>query len=162
MFCPKCGKADQEENTYCRQCGTFLPDFDDVKKNEITPEVHLKANTYISLMTGIVSLSFSIVLFSMFLGREETPKIIYVVAGFLFAMFAWQAQIFWRTWELKKEFNKRKGYQNESSPNKDKSVFNKTNETNELLPEADLSNIVPASVTENTTTKLKEKINRST
>lgn len=157
MFCPKCGKADQKIETYCRQCGTFLPDFEKSKK-PITPEAHLTANSVLSLMTAVVSLSLGIVLFSIFLPKEGTPVIIYVTAGFLLAMCAWQVQTFIRTLMLKKHF-KRPQPQSvkpeieaaETTPLDENPV-----PTNKLLNEADLSRAVPSSVVENTTKNLQK------
>jgi hypothetical protein len=157
MFCPNCGKSDQEENSFCRQCGTFLPDFDKIKKREIPPETHFKANIVLNIMSGVVSITLAILLYSFFLGREDTPLIIYVTAGFLTAMFFWQVQVFWRNLQLKKQFPKRKEF---SAEPENKKISNDS-KTKELLNEADFSDVVPAAVTENTTRDLKVKIERS-
>lgn len=155
MFCPNCGKSEQKTETFCRQCGLFLPDFDNFKPREIPPEEHLKANSVLNIMTGVVSLTLAILLYAYFLGRENTPLIIYLTAGFLTAMFAWQAQVFWRNLKLKKHFKKRgtiAGSEKTTAP-----PMLETKPTNELLPEADLKDHVPASVVEKTTRKLKVK-----
>jgi hypothetical protein len=150
MFCPKCGKPEQKENSYCRQCGTFLPDFDQNKNKEISPEQHFTANFALNIMTGVASLGLAITLYIMFLGRDDTPFVIYLTAGFLTAMFFWQAQIFWRTRLLKKQFPKRRTDEQEMIPNNQiESV-----ETNKLLNEPDLNQVVPISVIENTTQDL--------
>lgn len=150
MFCPKCGNPNLQVNTYCRQCGIFLPDFEKNQKPETTPEQHLTANLVLSILTGVVSAFLAISLYTIFLGKENTHWVVYMTAGFLTAMFAWQVQTVWRTILLKKQIKKQRyeaGTEEisklESSP------------TNELLPEADFSNVVPTSITENTTTKLK-------
>ncbi len=150
MFCPKCGNADQKENSYCRQCGTFLPDFDKIKSKEIPPAQHFTANLVLSVMTAGVSLGLAIALYLMFLGREDTPIIIYLTAGFLTAMFFWQVQVFWRTLQLKKQFPVKRKIEKIVSENKIESV----NTTNQLLKEADLSQVVPFSVTDDTTKHL--------
>ena len=154
MFCPTCGTADQKPDTFCRKCGAFLPDFDKLKKRETPPEEHIKVNIVLNLMTAVVSLGLAITLYTIFLGKEDTPVIIYITAGFLTAMCAWQIQTFWRTLKLKKQFPKR----NIEAEN-EKVLESKP--TKELLNEADMSDFVPASVTENTTKNLKEKIKRS-
>ena len=157
MYCPNCGKAEQEENSYCRQCGEFLPDFDKIKRREIPPEEHLKANSVLNIMTAIVSITLAILLHVFFLGKENTPVIIYITAGFLTAIFAWQVQVFWRNLKLKKQIILPKRAENEENPKELKSV-----PTKELLNEADFSDIIPASVTAEYTTKnLKEKANHS-
>jgi hypothetical protein len=162
MYCPRCGKADQKENTYCRQCGNFLPDFEKIKKREISPEDHIKANTVLTLLTGVVSLTLAIILYAMFLGKENTPVIIYVVAGFLTAMFAWQVQTFWRTLLLKKHLKKSKNFENNEDKNDSANPILESKPTNELLPEPSFEDVVPISVTENTTKYLKEKVKRLT
>ncbi len=132
-----------------------MPDFNNLKKREITPEEHLKANAVLSLMTAIVSLMLAILLYYFFLGKDDTPIIIYLTAGFLIAMCAWQVQTFWRTLLLKKQIAK-PNQREENKPQELKSVL-----TNDLLNEADFTDNVPASVAEYTTKNLKEKVGRS-
>jgi flagellar basal body-associated protein FliL len=154
MFCPKCGSADQQENAYCRNCGMFLPDFDKAKNQQTTPEQHLKANLVLNFMTAIASLALAIMLYVFVVGKGDTSPLIYLTAGFLTAMFAWQVQIIIRTFMLKKHFrtNRPTDQSQKATP-----VFENL-KTRELLNDADFSNHVAASVTENTTNKLKEKV----
>lgn len=153
MFCPNCGKSDQTETTYCRNCGKFLPDFDKLKKRETPPEEHLKANNVLNIMTAIVSLPLAILLYVNFLGAENTPVLIYVTAGFLTAIFAWQVQVFIRSLMLKKQI---------ILPKRDETEAELKSATKDLLNEADFSDNIPASVSEYTTKNLKEKVKRST
>jgi hypothetical protein len=55
-------------------------------------------------MTAVVSLALAITLYVMFLDKDDTPIVIYLTAVFLTAIFFWQAQVFWRTCQLKKQF----------------------------------------------------------
>ena len=169
MFCPKCGKSEQSPETYCRQCGNYLQDYTKPAKRENTPEQHLKANIFLNLLTAVTSLTLAILLYAMFLGKEDTPIIIYITAGFLTAMTAWQIQTFWRTLLLRKHFKKRKADAAHQTAEETKENVAPQNvappnfesmPTRELLNEADLSNIVPSSVTENTTRHLSEKVKR--
>ncbi len=153
MFCPKCGNADQQIDTFCRNCGTFLPDFDKLKSKENTPEAHLKANTVLSLMTGIVSLTLAILLYSIFLGKPDTPIIIYITAGFLTAMFFWQAQSFWRNLLLKKQIPPR---------NVETNAQIEDANTGKLLNEPNFENFVPTSVVADTTKNLDKLPRKST
>lgn len=132
-----------------------MPDFDKIKSKEISPETHFTANYTLNIMTAVVSLGLAITLYVMFLGREDTPFVIYLTAGFLTAMFFWQVQIFWRTMQLKKQFPIKRKDEKSVTENQIESV-----ETNKLLNEADFSQIVPASVTENTTKHLGQKVER--
>jgi hypothetical protein len=154
MFCPKCGKSDQSPETYCRQCGNYLHDYDKPAKKTTTPEQHLTANTVLSLMTAITSLTLAILLYSIFLGKPDTPIIIYITAGFLTAMTAWQIQTFWRSLLLRKHFKKQKPESANQLSGSNESQYIPAMPTKELLNEADLTNIVPSSVTENTTKNL--------
>ena len=104
MFCPKCGNADQHENSYCRNCGTFLPDFDKITKKETSPEQQITISSTFNFLSALISLILTILLHILYTGKEGTPIIIYVVIGFLTANFFWQAQAFWRVRQLKKQF----------------------------------------------------------
>ena len=153
MYCPKCGKADQKTETYCRQCGSFLPDFEKPAKKQTTPEEHIKANAALSLMTVIASLILATLLFLTFRNHPDTHPVIYVTGGFLIAISAWQIQTFWRTLLLRKHFKKpKRESKNQTAP----SAF-EAKPTNQLLPEADYENHVPASVVEKTTRKLRSE-----
>jgi len=156
MFCPNCGNADQLPETFCRQCGTFLPDFDNPKHRKTTPEEHLKVNTVLNFMTAIACMTLAIVLYAYFLGKAETPVIIYITAGFLTAMFAWQVQIIIRTYKLKSHLKNRRVIENKKE--NVNSIENK--ETAKLLNEADFTDLITPSVTEHTTKNL-NKVHRN-
>jgi hypothetical protein len=110
-------------------------------------------------MTIAVSLTLSVLLFSFFLGKENTPVLIFITAGFLIAMSAWQIQTLWRSFQLKKHFQRRKYDAAERQNQNSEGVFESVS-TKELLNEANFKDAIPASVIENTTKKLPEKITR--
>ncbi len=151
MFCFKCGQSDQSPETYCRQCGIFLRDPDQPAKKKTTPEDHIKANSFLSLMTAIVSLALAISLNTFVIKSDGTHWLIYVVMGFLFAISAWQVQTFIRMRMLKRQIEKMRPSHNSVEP---EDRLKPAQDTQRLLDEADLSNVVPASVTENTTKNL--------
>lgn len=157
MFCPNCGNADQQPETYCRQCGNFLPDFAKLKSKEIPPEEHLKANSVLSIMTAVVSGTLAILLHTFFTGRENTPVLIYITTGFLTAMFFWQVQTFWRTRLLKKQLLKRKKSERVKSDGLDTNPLAKLAKAKEQLSEPTFSHAVGSSVIEKTTKHLGEK-----
>jgi len=126
------------------------------RDREITPEEHLKANSVLNIMTAIASITLAILLYVFFLGEENTPVIIFITAGFLTAIFAWQVQIFWRSLILKKQIILPKHAENEENPEELESVPAK-----ELLNKADFSHVIPATITEYITKNLKEKANRA-
>jgi hypothetical protein len=157
MFCPKCGKADQQENSYCRQCGEFLPDLS--KKNKLafggnTPEEQIRTNLVLNILTATVSLVLAILLYLIFKNTETHP-IIYVVAAFLLAMTGWQLSTFYVGLKLKKNFRKRR--EPIAAATENPPVRIDEARTRELLPEADFQNTVPPGVTEDTTRHLKKR-----
>lgn len=155
MYCPKCGKADQVEETYCRQCGTFLPDLNKPVKKESPAKENIKVNMVLSLMTVIVSFTLAILLY-VFLGfRDNTHPLIYATAGLLIAMGGWHIQTFIRTRKLKKQWKRR------NSDNKTVAKDLGTVSTAKLLDRPDYSNMVPPSVTDSTTKHLVKTQKRS-
>lgn len=158
MFCPKCGKDDQTENSYCRQCGLFLPDFENPANKKTSVEQHLKINGTFSVLSGVISLTLAIFLHLLVIGKDSTPIIVYLVAGFLTANFFWQAQTYWRTLKLKRELVPKPV---DAEINlKPATISDNQYSTDKLLPEPDFTNIVPPSVTENTTNILHYKIKK--
>lgn len=162
MYCPKCGKADQKTDTYCRQCGEFLPDL--TKNNNLafggnTPEKQIKTNLFLNLLSAMVSICSALTLYLMVWLKFENSSILLVVAAFLLAMSGWQFSTLAVGLKLKKSFAKRKDSQ---CPEKAPTFQNqfKPAETNQLLREADINDFVPPSIIENTTKHLSEKVPR--
>lgn len=131
----------------------FLPDLDKIKKKEVPAEEHIKVNSFFSLATAIVSLALAITLYSTLGFRPETHWIIYLVAGFLIAITAWQIQTYIRTRMLKKQIEKMRP-KREDEP--ELPVFEPA-DTAKLLDEANFENAVPPSVSEHTTKNLVKK-----
>ena len=137
MFCPKCGNADQVPETYCRQCGVFLPDLSKTLKREHPPEEHIKVNSVLSLMTVIVSFSLTVLLYAFFGFRRDTHPMIYVTAGLLIAMGAWHIQTFIRMRKLNKQWKGRSPKtETETTPVFEKILIAK------LLDKPDFRNVV--------------------
>lgn len=161
MFCPKCGQADQTENSYCRNCGEFLPGS---TKNKMvsfggdTPEEQIRTNLVLNLMSAIVSLALAIALYVNFLGKDA-PPLIYLTAAFLLAMSGWQFSTCIINLKLRKNFKQRREGITAENQAEQQTRFDSA-KTQELLNEADFSNVVPTTVTENTTQHLADKINR--
>jgi hypothetical protein len=156
MFCPRCGKAEQAPETYCRQCGFFLPDLSKPVKRELPPEDHLKANAVLSGMTIITSFTLSILLWAFFGARSNTHPLIYVTAGLLIGIGAWHIQTLIRTQKLKKQWKRRSPLTEIQAASPGTETLFKSASAAKLLDQADFSDSVPASVTENTTRHLAE------
>ena len=154
MYCPRCGKAEQVPETFCRQCGLFLHDFSKPLKRELPPEDHLKANTFLNSLTIIVSFTLSFLLFAVV---PKAHPLIYVTAGLLIAIGGWHIQTLIRTQKLKNQWKRRTPLAGTEAGSPETERSFKSASTAKLLDQADLGNTVPASVTENTTRHLVER-----
>jgi hypothetical protein len=157
MFCPRCGKAEQRPETYCRQCGLFLPDLSKPVKRERPPEEHLKANTVLSVLTIIASFTLSILLYAILGFRSDTHPLIYVTAGLLLGIGAWHIQTLIRTQKLKKQWKRRAPLSEIEAALPATPLASLSASTAKLLDRSDFADAVPASVTENTTRHLVER-----
>src|SRR5262245_42195017 len=145
MFCPKCGKADQAPQTYCRQCGIFLPDLDKDNRPKNTPEEHVKANAILSLLTIIASFTMAALLYSILGFKQDTHFLIYLAAGIFLAIGAWHIQTFIRSLQLRKHFKRMsRGKDLEFEP---QGTNLRGIPTGKFLDDADLSDQVPISIT---------------
>ena len=159
MYCPRCGKAEQAPETFCRQCGLFLPDLSKPLKRELPPEDHLKANAVLNALTIIVSFTLSILLFAL---KPSTHPLIYATAGILIAIGAWHIQTFIRTQKLKKQWKRRTPLTEGKPDLSETQPAFKSASTAKLLGHATFTDAVPTSVTENTTAHLVKPQKRHT
>lgn len=154
MFCPNCGKGDQEANAFCRQCGELLPDLDSgpgKKPISLTKRFEL-LNVHFTIST-VVAFGFGAFLFYLFF-TGKTNEIAIASALVFFIIGLWQIIGMINTRQLKKRFERDEETEIPDSVNK--SLDSK--ETADLLPEADFEDLVPNSVTESTTKRLKQKV----
>lgn len=158
MFCPKCGNAEQSPETYCRHCGTFLPDLSKPLVSITKPEQHVNANLVLGTMTVVTCLTLAVLLYVFFIGLAESPPVIYAMFGLLLAMAAWHVQTVWRSILLRKHFRENKKRKEAF----DSETFIDGGEANRQLPEANFDSFQPASVTDRTTRQLaSEKLKSS-
>ena len=101
MFCPKCGNADQQPDSYCRSCGEFVTDHaaNSYVLSKLlggsTPATQINVNLAINLLT-----IFTCFLLIGFLNGhydalrartgEAPPTVIYLVYAFLVTISLWQ------------------------------------------------------------------------
>lgn len=156
MFCFRCGKADQVSETYCRQCGLYLPDLSKPLKRESPPEEHLKANTVLSVMTIVASFTLSFLLFLILGFRSFTHPLIYVTAGILLAIGGWHIQTLIRTQMLKKQWKRRRPLTGIQANQPETPEAFKSTPTGKMLDQPDFTDAIPVSVTEHTTRHLVE------
>jgi predicted amidophosphoribosyltransferase len=152
MFCPRCGKSDQLPESFCRQCGLHLTDLSKPAKREHPPEEHLKANTVLSILTIVTCFTLATLLYTILGFRSFTHPLIYVTASLLLGMGGWHIQTLIRTLKLKGQWKQRTRLSDELSSAAQTS-FNPAS-TGKLLNATEL---IPASVTEQTTRHLVER-----
>lgn len=148
MFCPNCGKSDQTENSYCRQCGEFLvgsKSLGALSFGGITPRQNVNSITVLSLIAAIFSLFAA---GWMYLTDFNIPFVLYFGATVLICNALWH---FSNIYTARKLASKISGKTNRDDGSQAEIPAAKTRE---LLEPADMSDHVPASVTENTTRHL--------
>ncbi|MBC7796785.1 MAG: hypothetical protein H7Z37_07930 [Pyrinomonadaceae bacterium] len=152
MFCPKCGKADQNANSYCRNCGEFLQDFTKTGKQAFggsTPQQNINTTLFFSLLTAIVALLSAIALYATHLGRNDVLWSVYLAAAFLLTIAAWQTSNFFVALKLRKHFKNRQNLMRNDDLNQ---PVNQLDTNFAALPEANESQFIkPQTVVENTT-----------
>jgi hypothetical protein len=152
MFCPKCGKGEQKPDSYCRSCGEFLVDSSSRSSLVVrilgisNPERQLNLTLTIDLITAIVS---GFLLFSLMgyfdavedrTGRPTTP-LVYVLYVFLALVAVWQLFSFTVGTGYKRKLSASKRAQLQSGQQ-------------QALPPANTEDVVPVTITEDTTRKL--------
>ena len=164
MFCPNCGKGEQTPDSYCRNCGQFLNDLSGKSYliNKLlggsNPETQVSVNLTINVvttMTSVLLLGFLNGYYDSLYARtgQGAPPVIYFVYVFLGLVAAWQTLGFLVNLRLKRKLGKRKQELSQIASSADESAV-PSGQTQKSLPQADFDNIVPPSVTENSTRTL--------
>jgi hypothetical protein len=158
MYCPKCGNPDQSPETYCRQCGVYLPDLTKPVVVVTTPETHVTANITLGVMTVAVSLAIALILYFEVLQFGEARPVLYAMFGLLIAMAAWHVQTVWRSLLLRKHFREQE-MRRERISNQKQPIDGP--DANRSLNEGNFEQFQPASITDRTTRQLEPKKRRS-
>jgi hypothetical protein len=170
MFCPNCGKSEQSPESYCRSCGEFLTDFSGKSYliNKVlggsTPETQVNVNLTINVVTALISSLLLGFLNGYFDAQYErtgqaAPPIIYLVYIFLALVSIWQFLSFLIGMRLKRKLGGRKKGGVSVDESADENALS-SRSTQKSLPQADYENIVPASVTEDTTRILDDSLRK--
>lgn len=153
MFCPNCGKAEQAEKTFCRQCGKFLPDLSKAKKeNPQTPADQFRLSLVFNLLSAFAGIFMALALLIVHWGKPGTHPVIYAAISLLTVISGWQIASFFNNLNLIKRFVRG------TEENKETGMIAENEIRAKSLPEADFTDTIPASVTERTTRNLKEKV----
>lgn len=167
MFCPKCGNADQQPESYCRSCGEFLVDHSTSSYllNKIlggsTPATQINVNLALNLLSV-----FACFLLIGFLNGhydalnartgEQPPSVIYLVYGFLAVISVWQMLSFIVGVRLRTKLGRKAAAPAQDAAVGQNALDDRT--TLEHLPPANFAQDVPLSVTEDQTKTLDPKI----
>lgn len=147
MFCPNCGKPDQEENTYCRQCGEFLVGTKSLgvfSFGGVTPRQNVNAISLLSLIAALLSLLAAL---WMYITKFNLPVALYLGAAILLCNAFWHLANIYTARKLASRILQ--------NPKDEKGqAAMPMAETRELLEPADMSDVIPVTVTENTTREL--------
>jgi hypothetical protein len=159
MYCSKCGEADQNDNVYCRKCGSFRLDS---LKTDMTV---LLIGNFI-LFACCLSYLFFLILLSIYRYIEGLPPLnLGISDAFIFIpfiSFMFNNILFFV--RAMRKMNKNSDDVPEISEKKQTELSEQLNveltnfETKDLLPPADFQSVIP-SVVEETTRNL-EKVRR--
>ena len=152
MFCPKCGKGEQQADSYCRNCGEFMLDSSSRSSLVVrilgisNPEKQLNLTLTVDLITAIFSGFLLFSLMGYFDAVEDrtgvpTTPLVYVLYVFLALVAVWQLFSFTVGTGFKRKLNASKRAHLQSTGQ-------------QALPPADDENVVPLTITEDTTRKL--------
>ena len=168
MFCPNCGNAGQQPDTYCRSCGEYLFDpaggsyFLSRIFGRVTPATQININISISILT--VFACFFLVGFlnghydaQYAKTGEHPPTVVYWVYAFLALISAWQIFSLVVAVRLRNKLGRKKEIDGVEENAREFTIA--AAETQELLPSPDYSVDVP-SVTEEPT-KILDAVTRT-
>ena len=169
MYCPKCGNAKQEPESYCRNCGEFLMDNSNLSflMNKMLGGSRPTTQINVNLAINLITIFTSFLLIGFLNGHydalkertgEEAPSVIYLVYLFLIVISIWQMLSLIVGVRLKSKLNgKKTASELESSEGLQDSLSSK--QTQELISSSESHQTVPLSVTDEST-KILNKVNR--
>ena len=169
MFCPKCGNAEQEAESYCRNCGEFLIDYSGQSYliNKLfggsAPTTQITVNlaiNFITILTSFLLLGFLNGYYDSLEERtgEKAPSVIYLVYIFLVVISLWQILSLIVGARLRSKLSRKKAINAIASTEVEQESFS-SKKTQELLPQGESQQTVPLPVTEGST-KILDKVNR--
>ena len=148
VFCSKCGSKNKGD--FCRNCGQTLPNFKELELSKQNKKKISVLSTTNFILTSAASLFCSF--FAIYLLLNNLVEWNFISTAFLIfgVVFIASAMLsIYSKFYLK---------QTDADLIEKKSENILSADTNELLPEADFSKNVPASVVEHTTRELKTKV----
>jgi len=155
VFCPNCGKGDQQPAGYCRQCGSLQPDpaqpfhFPHLSRSSV------RTSTVANCFAALASFIVAFFLYTVVLGIGG-GLVIHALAWVSILVGIWCAIAAWKSFQVEKDFR--------IASNKGPASASKLRPavTDKLLEEPDFEQFVPPSVTDGTTSRLAAVPNKST
>ena len=150
MFCQKCGAADQSVDSYCKRCGEWLPDPEQIgrRRGSIrsrTPEQRNRKMRFMEALGALFSLSAFLIIMGVLAGKLNKPMLV-LAADFCIVTLIFQIVSFLIGRTLQNRLKRARTEEHEAA------ALPKVEENAPQLNPADYSSFVPpASVTENTT-----------
>jgi hypothetical protein len=92
MFCPKCGAGDQAGDSYCKRCGEWLPDMDELAKPRLfrrrTRDEKIRKMRILEAVSAALSLTSAGIILS-FLLRGGNIQLLFLAAmcGLIVAVY---------------------------------------------------------------------------
>ena len=155
MYCPNCGKGDQQPAGYCRQCGSLQPDPAQPFHFPHLTRSSVRTSTIANGAAALASFVVAFVLYTVVLGIGG-GMVIHALAWASILVGIWCAIAAWKSLQLEKDFLagsiEGPGVGSTFAP----AV------TDKLLEEPDFEQFVPPSVTDSTTSRLAAVPNKST
>ena len=150
VFCPRCGCKNKSKRSLCQNCGQEMPNLKPekaLKKSQRKISILSNTNFILSSGASLFCSFFAIYLLLNNLVEWRFISTAFLILGVIFIVSAMLS--IYSKFYLK---------QDEPKIIEQNEDFTLSADTNELLPEPDFSNHVPASVVENTTRKLNTEI----
>jgi hypothetical protein len=170
MFCPTCGSADQQPDSYCRSCGEFVTN--QAATSHVvstifggsTPSTQINVNLAINLLTIVACFLLIGFLNGHYDAQrartgEAPPTVIYLVYAFLLTISAWQIFSLIVGVRLRGKLGRKKKDDIVSESNRPASDFGPAT-ARELPPGGEVPPTTPPSVTEDRTRILKQPSRR--
>ena len=159
MFCPKCGAADQNTDSYCKRCGEWLPDMSHLGRRHgrlkaRTPEQRNRKMRVLESISALMALSSAIIIFLVLAGKLD-KDLLNLAAQLCICTAIFQAVNFAIGRSLQKRLKQGRG----SSSDDGRAISFAVTEDAPQLNQGDAGQFIPApSVTENTTAILEPAV----
>lgn len=105
MYCPSCGFADQREETYCLQCGAWLPNQKAIVRwqfGSARPQGRVRTIIIFNILNTLMSLLSALALCVTYLGSPNAKWSVYLAAVFCFGFAVHQSSSLFIALKLRK------------------------------------------------------------